>query len=270
MWTQSNYDYIVFYSLADSHHKLIRWRLVTHGAIDGYSRLVLYVHCATNIKAATVLEQFLSAVNGHGLPSRVRSDQGLENTLVARYMIERRGANRRSMLVGCSTHNQRIERLWRDMHKGVTILFYKLFYFMEDQGILDPLNEYHLWTLHYIFVPRIRKALDKFTSAWNNHPIRTAHHHSPQQLFTSGALLLQHSNSEAFDFLEHVNDDYGYDEDAPIPSEDSEEGVHVPKSAIQFSDSDLKETVNPTAPSNDYGMDLYKQTLVYISNLTVV
>ena len=28
----------------DSHHKLIRWRIVTHAAIDGYSRKILMLH----------------------------------------------------------------------------------------------------------------------------------------------------------------------------------------------------------------------------------
>ena len=121
---------------ADSHHKLVRWRLVTRAAIDGYSRLILYSHCATNNNADTVLRLFIRAVNDYSVPSRVRSDQGLENTHVARYMIEKRVANRRSMIY--STHNQSI---WRDMQKSVTVLFYKLFYFMEDQGILDSLNK---------------------------------------------------------------------------------------------------------------------------------
>ena len=32
---------------------------------------------------------------------------------------------------------------------------------MEDQSMLDPLNEYHIWALHYnyVFIPRINKSL---------------------------------------------------------------------------------------------------------------
>ena len=62
------------------------------------------------------------------------------------------------MITGSSVHNQRVERLWRDMHKSVTILYYRLFYFMEHNLLLNPLNELHLWALHYVFLPRINKA----------------------------------------------------------------------------------------------------------------
>ena len=106
---------------------MIRWRLVTHGGIDGYSRLIVYLKCTGNIKASTVYESFLEAVQNYHLPSRVRSDQGGENILVAQHMIENRGAYRNSMIVGASVHNQRIERLWRDMHKCVTSLFLQTF-----------------------------------------------------------------------------------------------------------------------------------------------
>ena len=97
--------------------------------------------------------------------SRVCSDQGVENILVARHMIEKRGSQRHSIITGASTHNQRIERLMRDMHKSATILYYKLFYFMEHIGLLDPLNEHHLWALHYVYLPRISKTLHHFTQS---------------------------------------------------------------------------------------------------------
>ncbi len=67
---------LFMYSFTDGHHKLIRWRFVTHGAIDGYSRLVVYLKCSTNNMAGTVHDLFLGAVQQYGLPSRVRTDQG--------------------------------------------------------------------------------------------------------------------------------------------------------------------------------------------------
>ena len=54
--------------------KLIRWRIVVHGGIDVFSRLVVFLGCATNNTAATVLRRFHTAVQKYGLPSRVRSD----------------------------------------------------------------------------------------------------------------------------------------------------------------------------------------------------
>eukprot|EP00794_Sanderia_malayensis_P020886 gene20886-biopygen15404 len=46
----------------DGNHKLIRWRFVVHGAIDGYSRRIMYIKCSTNNKAQTVMALFLDAV----------------------------------------------------------------------------------------------------------------------------------------------------------------------------------------------------------------
>lgn len=94
------------------HHKLIRWRLVTHAGIDGFSRLIVFMHCSDNNRASTVYEHFLEATTMHGLPSRVRTDQGRENMMVARHMLEHRGLHRGSIITGSSIHNQRIERLY--------------------------------------------------------------------------------------------------------------------------------------------------------------
>ena len=118
----------------DGHHKLIRWRMVTHGGIDGYSRTIVYLKTSTNNCATTVYELFIGAIQQYHLPSRIRSDQGRENMLVAQHMIEHRGAERNSMITGSSVHNQRIERLWRDMHHCVTKLYYQMFYYLEHTG----------------------------------------------------------------------------------------------------------------------------------------
>ena len=82
---------------------------MTHCGIDGYSRLVVYLNCSDNNRAATVYNLFLEAIQQYALPSRVCSDQGRENCLVARHMIERWGAERRSMITGSSVHNQRVD-----------------------------------------------------------------------------------------------------------------------------------------------------------------
>ena len=146
---------------------------------------------------------FLRATDRYGIPSRVQCDQRGENVQVALYMNRQRSSDRRSVLVGKSVHNQRIERLWSDMHQCATMLYYRLFHHMENIGILDPLNERHLFALHYIFLPRINNALDVFTEGWNRHSLRTANNFSPLQLFTEGRNRLRNSG--------YVGEYYGMD-----------------------------------------------------------
>ena len=43
----------------------------------------------------------------------------MENVFVADYMLEKRGVGTGCMITGKSTHNQRIERLQRDVFTGV-------------------------------------------------------------------------------------------------------------------------------------------------------
>ena len=207
-------------------------------------------------------ESFLQTVNKYGLPSRIRCDQGGENVLVSQHMLRHHGTERRSVLVGSSVHNQRIERLWRDMRRCVTGTFYRLFYFLEHHNMLDPINESHLFALHYVFLPRINEALQHFQESWNQHGIRTERGMTPNQLFTAGALRLRHSGLAAVDFFDSVPDDYGTEEDGVSP--DNSEGVEIPSTSIHLSDEQLQllqDRVNPLAESDNFGVELYEQVL---------
>lgn len=240
---------------------------MTHAGIDGYSRMIVFMVCSDNNRATTMYDAFLEGVCRFSLPSRVRCDQGGENTLVAAHMLEHRGSGRRSVIVGSSVHNQRIERLWRDMHRCVTQLFYRLFYHLEYHNLLDPLNEAHLAAVNYVFKPRINQALKHFKDGWNSHSVRTEHNSSPYQLFVGGALRLQRSELVALDFFEGVNESYGIAEEGLTTNS---EAVEIPENTFTLRDDHLQELnrrIDPLCDSSNYGIDLYLQTLNYFRSV---
>ncbi len=69
----------------DGNMSLFRWSFVVHGAVDGYSRLVTYLHCSTNNRSETVLKEFIRAGHRFGFPSRIHSDMGGENVQLSHY-----------------------------------------------------------------------------------------------------------------------------------------------------------------------------------------
>ena len=223
--------------------------MVVHGGIDGFSRTVVYLRCSTNNRASTVIASFVDAVSKYGLPEQIRSDHGGENAEVWKYMIQQHQSCS-AVLVGSSTHNERIERLWRDVHRCVAVRFADLFCQMEAEGILVCLNEVDLFCLHTVFLPRINSALDSFIESWNNHPLSTSESLTPNQLFIQDALRQNMTPT----FPTPANSTSTVQ--APVPNDT----VAIPRSSFsacrqlksQLEDIDMLE------PTDDFGYSVYR------------
>lgn len=254
----------------DGHHSLIRWGLVVHGCIDGFSRVVTLLRCSNNNRSATVELLFVGAINRFGWPSRVRGDKGRENTGVAQLMIEHHGINRGSFIAGRSIHNQRIERLWRDLFRCVLCTFYNLFYHLEDISQLDPDSVIHIQALHYVFLPRINQSMERFSSSWNNHPLRTEHNSSPMMIWTTNMANAIHGGANTTP--QDLNF-YGVDPDGPEPVENSDDQSSGSSILPELRTEQLRvlqSNIDPLCDVTDYGLQIYCQAVSLLVSLESV
>uniref|UniRef100_A0A1X7VI81 Integrase core domain-containing protein n=1 Tax=Amphimedon queenslandica TaxID=400682 RepID=A0A1X7VI81_AMPQE len=85
------------------------------------------------------------------------------------------------MLTGHSVHNQRIERLWRNVFTECTSYYHSIIYSLEDSGLLDKSKEADIFALIFVHMEDVQQQLTLFKDVWNHHKMRTSHNHTTMQ-----------------------------------------------------------------------------------------
>lgn len=81
-------------------------------------------------------------------------------------------------------------------------LILKKFSELEAAQLLDPGNDLDIKVLHHVVGPLLKDTVDNFKNGWNEHPVSTAEHFTPRQLYTLGLLRLKSSGSHLSELIQ--------------------------------------------------------------------
>lgn len=256
----------------DTHHSLDRWGIVVHGGIDGFSRLITFLRASpfNSSKAAACF--FLGGIKKYGVPSRVRVDHGTEYVDVGRLMNAVNGEERGSFITGPSVHNQRIERLWRDVFCKVIDRFYKLFCYMEERQVLCMDNDIHKWALQYVFVGRINDSCIEWMETHNHHKVRTENNKTPSMMWFQS---LYEGDAQKYTAVRNIEEP----PTAKVETAVQNLNLQVDDSSFLLSRfpcplspedlTTLQASVDIRRPSDSHGLDIFGEVVQFVTERTL-
>lgn len=164
----------------DGYDKLKPYGFCIHGAIDGFSRKIMWLEVSdSNNDPRLVAKYYLDALSeNRKAPRCLRCDAGTENSIVLllqqffRHNDTDHFAGSRSIIVGKSTSNQRIERWWCTLRNQGLNRWINFFKDLRDSGQYDELDPLHCDNLKFCFMHLIQTDLDRIAQQWNVHHIR--------------------------------------------------------------------------------------------------
>ena len=141
--------------------------------------------------------------------------------------------------------------------------------------MLDATNEVHLYCLHLVYIPLINRALQEFKDQWNSHPVSTEENYSPRQLWVQG--MIHHIPDDYIAVHDVANeevvnwDEYGIEEDGPIPDVCEGDLVSVPQSTIVLSNNQVNTITNAinNVVHDDQGIDSYIVALATMATFNI-
>ena len=174
----------------DGYDKLKPFGFCVHGAIDGYSRRIMWLEVdPSNNDPSVKAQYFVDCVRQiGGTPRIIRADGGTENVNVAalQRFFRRNGtdamAGKKRFLYGKSVTNQPIEAWWGILRRGCADWWIRFFKDMRDCGLDCDDGVVQAECLKFCFIPVIRHELHKVAVLWNLDKIRP----SPNQESPSG------------------------------------------------------------------------------------
>lgn len=165
----------------DGYDKLKPYGFPIHGAIDGFSRKILWLKvCPSNNNPRYIARFYIDYVKQlRKVPRLIRTDNGTENAILRDLQLCLRMnhhdqmAGYRSHQNGRSTGNQRIERLWGSLATNFTQFWRNFFQDLRDSGAFNDSDPLHIECIRFCFFPILQQQLDAYSEMWNAHRIRS-------------------------------------------------------------------------------------------------
>lgn len=163
----------------DGYDKIKPYGFSIHGAIDGFSRKLIWLHvCRSNKSPDKIAKMYIDAViNFEGCPVELITDLGTENAIVAAIQAYFRDDPDAHRYVP-STRNQRIEAWWSILSKTRFLWWRHFFSNLESNGSLNLCDELEKECIWYTFSRLIQQELDELMEHWNTHRIRKSRHNT--------------------------------------------------------------------------------------------
>ncbi|XP_053302891.1 uncharacterized protein LOC128461802 [Pleuronectes platessa] len=164
----------------DSYDKLKPYGICINGAIDGFSRMLVWLHAySTSSDPKVIAGYFIDEVSSrNGTATRIRSDLGTENCFVEQMQIFMRHDHmdefsNRCFLYGSSNHNQRIEQWWGFLRKQHAQFWMNVFQDLKESDHFsgDFLDKS---LIQFTCLEIIERELQDVVHLWNTHRIRSS------------------------------------------------------------------------------------------------